>query len=192
MQLASSHVTGRGTRAACIAGQPLIYHCMERSCLSFFHSREMARQTPSARAVARAFTVALTLLGLLLITFALSALHRSIAYYKSLAITPASPPMTGTPPVRIGSTVSRPVLALPMNLAHGDLGIASSTGQPVLQTCYQHSRRPLNWQRWRLLSGCCRRHCGCTLRPLCRFSAGFTVRTLTLLGNSVPVFWLGL
>lgn len=39
------------------------------------------------------FTVALTLLGLLLITFALSALSPSIAYYKSLAITPASPPM---------------------------------------------------------------------------------------------------
>ncbi len=50
---------------ACIAGQPLIYPVWKDHVCRFFHSREMARQTPLLALLQGLFTVALTLLGLL-------------------------------------------------------------------------------------------------------------------------------
>lgn len=99
------------------------------------------------------FTVALTLLGLLLITFALSALS---PVDRVLQIVGDHASQSTYTQVRHQLGLDQP---LPVqfwhylvNLAHGDLGIASATGQPVPRTCYRRFRQPLSWQRWHLLS----------------------------------------
>ncbi len=114
------------------------------------------------------FTVALTLLGLLLITFALSALS---PVDRVLQIVGDHASQSTYDQVRHQLGLDQP-LAVQfwhylmnlahgdlMNLAHGDLGIASSTGQPVLQdllsafpATIELATFDLNWQRWRLLS----------------------------------------
>ena len=124
------------------------------------------------------FTVALTLLGLLLITFALSALS---PVDRVLQIVGDHASQSTYDQVRHQLGLDQPLAVqfwhYLMNLAHGDLGIASSTGQPVLQDLL--SAFPATIE----------------LATLARYVGSpldFTVRTLTLLGNSVPVFWLGL
>ena len=80
-----------------------------------------------------------------------------------------------------------------MNLAHGELGIASSTGQPVLQDLLSVFPATIELATLALIVGAV---VGVIAGVLCARYVGspldFTVRTLTLLGNSVPVFWLGL
>lgn len=156
-----------------------------------FHSRKMARQTPSARAVAGLFTVALTLLGLLLITFALSALspvdrvlqivgdHASQSYDQ----------------VRHQLGLDQPLAVqfwhYLMNLAHGDLGIASSTGQPVLQDLLSAFPATIELATLALIVGAV---VGVIAGVLCaRYVSSpldFTVRTLTLL--EIPSLFFGL
>lgn len=78
-----------------------------------------------------------------------------------------------------------------MNLAHGDLGIASSTGQPVLQDLLSVFPATIELATLALIVGAV---VGVIAGVLCARYVGspldFTVRTLTLLGNSVPVFGL--
>ena len=80
------------------------------------------------------FTVALTLLGLMLITFALSALS---PVDRVLQIVGDHASQSTYDQVRHQLGLDQPLAVqfwhYLMNLAHGDLGIASSTGQPVLQ-----------------------------------------------------------
>jgi peptide/nickel transport system permease protein len=140
------------------------------------------------------FTLALTLVGLLLITFALSALspvdrvlqivgdHASQATYDQVRH-------------QLGLDQPLPVqfwhyLA---NLAHGDFGTASATGQPVLQDLLSVFPATLELATLALIIGSV---LGVIFGVLCARFAGspwdLAVRTFTLLGNSVPIFWLGL
>lgn len=99
------------------------------------------------------FTVALTLLGLLLITFALSALS---PVDRVLQIVGDHASQSTYDQVRHQLGLDQPLAVqfwhYLMNLAHGDLASPAPPGNQYSRTCYQHSRRPLNWQRWRLLS----------------------------------------
>ena len=98
-------------------------------------------------------TLALTLLGLLLVTFALSALS-PVDRVLQIVGDHASQSTYDQVRHQLGLDRSLPVQFWHylVNLAHGDLGTARYAGSP-----------------WDL-----------------------AVRTLTLLGNSVPIFWLGL
>lgn len=140
------------------------------------------------------FTLALTLIGLLLITFALSALspvdrvlqivgdHASQATYDQVRH-------------QLGLDNSLPVQFWHYltNLAHGDLGTASATGQPVLQDLLSAFPATLELATLALIIGSV---FGVIFGVLCARFAGspwdLAVRTFTLLGNSVPIFWLGL
>lgn len=139
-------------------------------------------------------TLILTLLGLLLITFALSALspvdrvlqivgdHASQATYDQVRH-------------QLGLDRSLPVQFWHYltNLAHGDLGTASATGQPVLQDLLSTFPATLELATLALIIGSV---FGVIFGVLCARFAGspwdLAVRTFTLLGNSVPIFWLGL
>ncbi len=140
------------------------------------------------------FTLALTLVGLLLITFALSALspvdrvlqivgdHASQATYDQVRH-------------QLGLDRSLPVQFWHYltNLAHGDLGTASATGQPVLQDLLSTFPATLELATLALILGSV---LGVIFGVLCARFVGspwdLAVRTFTLLGNSVPIFWLGL
>ncbi|STT49977.1 putative ABC transport system permease component [Klebsiella pneumoniae] len=81
-----------------------------------------------------------------------------------------------------------------VNLAHGDLGIASATGQPVLHDLLAVFPATLELATLALIVGAVtghrRRGAVRPLRPVSPWD--LAVRTFTLLGNSVPIFWLGL
>lgn len=78
-----------------------------------------------------------------------------------------------------------------MNLAHGDLGIASATGQPVLRDLLSAFPATTELATLALIVGSV---VGVIAGVLCARYVGspldFAVRTLTLLGNSVPIFGL--
>ncbi len=139
-------------------------------------------------------TLALTLFGLLLITFLLSALspvdrvlqivgdHASVSTYNQVRH-------------QLGLDQPLPVQFWHylIQLGHGDLGTASATGQPVLQDLLTVFPATLELATLALIIGAT---LGVLLGVLCAHYAGtawdLTIRTLTLLGNSVPIFWLGL
>jgi len=140
------------------------------------------------------FTLALTLLGLLLITFFLSALspvdrvlqivgdHASESTYQQVKH-------------QLGLDQSLPMQFWDylVRLAHGDLGVASSTGQPVLHDLLGVFPATLELATLSLIIGA---FLGVLLGLLCARWAGgrldTCIRFITLLGNSVPIFWLGL
>ena len=80
-----------------------------------------------------------------------------------------------------------------LDLSHGDLGTASATGQPVLQDLLSAFPATLELATLALVIGTA---LGILAGVLCARFAGspldLAVRTFTLLGNSVPIFWLGL
>jgi peptide/nickel transport system permease protein len=140
------------------------------------------------------FTLALTLVGLLLITFALSALS---PVDRVLQIVGDHASQATYDQVRHQLGLDRP---LPVQfwhyltqLAHGDLGIASATGQPVLQDLLAAFPATLELATLALIIGSV---LGVVFGVLCARFVGspwdLAVRTFTLLGNSVPIFWLGL
>lgn len=133
------------------------------------------------------FTLLLTLFGLLLVTFSLSALS---PVDRVLQIVGDHASQSTYDQVRHQLGLDQP---LPVqfwhylvNLAHGDLGIASATGQPVLHDLLAVFPATLELATLALIVGA----------VLCARYAGspwdLAVRTFTLLGNSVPIFWLGL
>ena len=139
-------------------------------------------------------TLALTLLGLLQVTFALSALS---PVDRVLQIVGDHASQSTYDQVRHQLGLDQP---LPLqfwhyllNLAHGDLGTASATGQPVLHDLLAAFPATLELATLALIVGAV---LGVIAGVLCARYAGtpwdFAVRTLTLLGNSVPIFWLGL
>lgn len=98
------------------------------------------------------FTVSLTLLGLLLITFALSALS---PVDRVLQIVGDHASQSTYDQVRHQLGLDQPLAVQFWHYRESGSrrsGIASATGQPVLQTCYRRFRRLWNWRRWRLLS----------------------------------------
>lgn len=140
------------------------------------------------------FTLALTLVGLLLITFALSALS---PVDRVLQIVGDHASQATYDQVRHQLGLDRP---LPVqfwhyltNLVHGDLGTASATGQPVLQDLFSTFPATLELATLALILGGV---LGVIFGVLCARFVGspwdLAVRTFTLLGNSVPIFWLGL
>lgn len=155
----------------------------------------MSHTSPKALRVIQAlFTLALTLLGLLLVTFALSALS---PVDRVLQIVGDRASQSTYDQVRHQLGLDQP---LPVqfwrylvNLAHGDLGIASATGQPVLHDLLSAFPATLELATLALIVGAT---LGVIAGVLCARYAGtpwdLAVRTVTLLGNSVPIFWLGL
>ncbi|MFB5744505.1 ABC transporter permease [Cedecea sp. S5-13] len=140
------------------------------------------------------FTLALTLIGLLLITFALSALS-PVDRVLQIVGDHASQSTYDQVRHQLGLDRSLPVQFWHylVNLAHGDLGIASSTGQPVLHDLLSAFPATLELATLALIIGSV---LGVLFGVLCARFAGspwdLAVRTFTLLGNSVPIFWLGL
>ena len=141
------------------------------------------------RVVQGLFTLLLTLFGLLLVTFALSAFS---PVDRVLQIVGDHASQSTYDQVRHQLGLDQP---LPvqfwhylLNLFHGDLGTASATGQPVLQDLLHAFPATLALIIGSVL--------GIIAGVLCARFAGspldLIIRTLTLLGNSVPVFWLGL
>ncbi|WP_437891540.1 ABC transporter permease [Phytobacter sp. V91] len=140
------------------------------------------------------FTLALTLPGLLLVTFSLSAFS---PVDRVLQIVGDHASQSTYDQVRHQLGLDQP---LPVqfwhylvNLAHGDLGTASATGQPVLQDLLSTFPATLELATLALVIGSV---LGVIAGILCARFAGspwdLAVRTFTLLGNSVPIFWLGL
>lgn len=140
------------------------------------------------------FTLALTLIGLLLITFALSVLS-PVDRVLQIVGDHASQSTYDQVRHQLGLDQSLPVQFWHylVNLAHGDLGIASSTGQPVLHDLLSAFPATLELATLALIVGSV---LGVLFGVLCARFAGspldLVVRTFTLLGNSVPIFWLGL
>lgn len=140
------------------------------------------------------FTLALTLLGLLVITFALSAFS---PVDRVLQIVGDHASHETYEQVRLELGLDQPVYIqfwhYAERLLHGDLGMASSMGQPVLDGVLTTLPATIELATLSLLIGA---SLGILCGVLCARYAGtpfdFTIRTLTLLGNSVPVFWLGL
>ncbi len=140
------------------------------------------------------FTLALTLFGLLLVTFALSALS---PVDRVLQIVGDHASQSTYDQVRHQLGLDQPLPVqfwhYVVNLAHGDLGIASATGQPVLQDLLSAFPATLELATLALILGAL---LGTIAGVLCARYAGtpwdLMVRTFTLLGNSVPIFWLGL
>lgn len=138
------------------------------------------------------FTLLLTLFGLLLVTFALSALS---PVDRVLQIVGDHASQSTYDQVRHQLGLDQP---LPVqfwhylvNLSHGDLG--SATGQPVLHDLLAVFPATLELATLALIVGAV---LGIVAGVLCARYAGspwdLAVRTFTLLGNSVPIFWLGL
>jgi len=140
------------------------------------------------------FILALTLFGLLLVTFALSALS---PVDRVLQIVGDHASQSTYDQVRHQLGLDQPLPVqfwhYVVNLAHGDLGIASATGQPVLQDLLSAFPATLELATLPLILGAL---LGVIAGVLCARYAGtpwdLLVRTFTLLGNSVPIFWLGL
>lgn len=155
---------------------------------------EVSFRRPLLTLIQGLFTLALTLIGLLLITFALSALspvdrvlqivgdHASQATYDQVRHQLG---LDNPLPVQFWHYL--------VNLAHGDLGTASATGQPVLKDLLAAFPATLELATLALIIGSV---LGVIFGVLCARFAGspwdLAVRTFTLLGNSVPIFWLGL
>ncbi len=148
----------------------------------------------STRVLQGLLTLLLTLFGLLLVTFALSAFS---PVDRVLQIVGDHASQSTYDQVRHQLGLDRP---LPVqfwhylqNLAHGDLGTASATGQPVLQDLLHAFPATLELATLALIIGTV---LGVIAGVLCARYAGspldLAIRTLTLLGNSVPIFWLGL
>jgi peptide/nickel transport system permease protein len=148
----------------------------------------------STRVLQGLLTLLLTLFGLLLVTFALSAFS---PVDRVLQIVGDHASQSTYDQVRHQLGLDRP---LPVqfwhylqNLAHGDLGTASATGQPVLQDLLHAFPATLELATLALIIGAV---LGVIAGVLCARYAGspldLAIRTLTLLGNSVPIFWLGL
>ena len=148
----------------------------------------------STRVLQALLTLLLTLFGLLLVTFALSAFS---PVDRVLQIVGDHASQSTYDQVRHQLGLDRP---LPVqfwhylqDLAHGDLGTASATGQPVLQDLLHAFPATLELATLALIIGAV---LGVIAGVLCARYAGspldLTLRTLTLLGNSVPIFWLGL
>lgn len=146
------------------------------------------------RVIQTLITLALTLFGLLLVTFSLSALS---PVDRVLQIVGDHASQSTYDQVRHQLGLDQP---LPvqfwhylLNLSHGDLGTASATGQPVLQDLLSAFPATLELATLALVIGTA---LGILAGVLCARFAGspldLTVRTFTLLGNSVPIFWLGL
>lgn len=146
------------------------------------------------RVIQTLITLALTLFGLLLVTFSLSALS---PVDRVLQIVGDHASQSTYDQVRHQLGLDQP---LPvqfwhylLNLSHGDLGTASATGQPVLQDLLSAFPATLELATLALVIGTA---LGILAGVLCARFAGspldLAVRTLTLLGNSVPIFWLGL
>ncbi|MGX9740574.1 ABC transporter permease [Pseudocitrobacter corydidari] len=139
-------------------------------------------------------TLCLTLFGLLLITFALSALS---PVDRVLQIVGDHASQSTYDQMRHQLGLDQPLVIqfwhYLVNLAHGDLGIASSTGQPVLHDLLSVFPATLELATLALIVGAL---LGVVAGVLCARYAGspwdLAVRTFTLLGNSVPIFWLGL
>lgn len=136
------------------------------------------------------FTVALTLLGLLLITFALSALS---PVDRVLQIVGDHASQSTYDQVRHQLGLDQPLAVqfwhYLMNLAHGDLGIASSTGQPVLQDLLSVFPATIELATLALIVGAVVGViAGVLLRPLCRFSAGFHRANINSTGKFRPCF----
>lgn len=139
------------------------------------------------------FTLLLTLFGLLLVTFSLSALS---PVDRVLQIVGDHASQSTYDQVRHQLGLDQP---LPVQFwhhrqpAHGDLGIASATGQPVLHDLLAVFPATLELATTALIVGAV---LGIVAGVLCARYAGspwdLAVRTFTLLGNSVPIFWLGL
>lgn len=146
------------------------------------------------RVIQTLITLALTLFGLLLVTFSLSALS---PVDRVLQIVGDHASQSTYDQVRHQLGLDQP---LPvqfwhylLNLSHGDLGSASATGQPVLQDLLSAFPATLELATLALVIGTA---LGILAGVLCARFAGspldLAVRTFTLLGNSVPIFWLGL
>ncbi|MEX3019503.1 ABC transporter permease [Kluyvera sp. STS39-E] len=139
-------------------------------------------------------TLALTLLGLLLVTFALSALS-PVDRVLQIVGDHASQSTYDQVRHQLGLDRSLPVQFWHylVNLAHGDMGTASATGQPVLHDLLAAFPATLELATLALIVGAA---FGVIAGVFCARYAGspwdFAVRTFTLLGNSVPIFWLGL
>ncbi|HFE4418027.1 TPA: ABC transporter permease [Klebsiella quasipneumoniae subsp. similipneumoniae] len=140
------------------------------------------------------FTLLLTLFGLLLVTFALSALS---PVDRVLQIVGDHASQSTYDQVRHQLGLDQPLSVqfwhYLVNLSHGDLGIASATGQPVLHDLLAVFPATLELANLALIVGAV---LGIVAGVLCARYAGspwdLAVRTFTLLGNSVPIFWLGL
>jgi peptide/nickel transport system permease protein len=146
------------------------------------------------RIVGAAFTLALTLTALLLVTFALSSLspvdpavrlvgdHASAATYQQARRD-------------LGLDRSRPVQfeRYVSHALHGDLGISSSTGQPVSQDLASVFPATLELATLAMLVSAV---VGLIFGVLgARQPGGIVdagIRILSLAGNSIPIFWLGL
>lgn len=155
----------------------------------------MSHITPKVLRVVQAlFTLGLTLFGLLLVTFTLSAFS---PVDRVLQIVGDHASQSTYDQVRHQLGLDQP---LPvqfwhylLDLFHGDLGMASATGQPVLHDLLAVFPATLELATLALVVGAL---IGVVAGLLCARFAGspwdLAVRTLTLLGNSVPIFWLGL
>ncbi len=138
------------------------------------------------------FTLLLTLFGLLLVTFSLSALSPVDRVLQIVGDHASQSTYDGSPSAGSRPAAAGAVLAL-RSTAHGDLGIASATGQPVLHDLLAVFPATLELATLALIVGAV---LGIVAGVLCARYAGspwdLAVRTFTLLGNSVPIFWLGL
>jgi len=162
--------------------------------MSFITSTLHHLRRPLSTLVTGLFTLALTLIGLLLITFALSAFspvdpvlqivgdHASQATYDQVH---QQLGLDKPLPLQFWHYLTQ--------LAQGDLGTASATGQPVLHDLLSVFPATLELATLALIIGSV---LGITFGVLCARFVGspwdLAVRTFTLLGNSVPIFWLGL
>lgn len=162
----------------------------------------LSSDRPSAYALRQALqvvaqgtvTLLLTLGGLLVITFALSTLS---PVDRVLQIVGEHASESTYHQVKHQLGLDQPVAVqfwhYLLRLAHVDLGIASGTGQPVLHDLLQVFPATVELASLALLVGA---PLGILLGLLCAKYAGSrwdsAVRFITLLGNSVPIFWLGL
>lgn len=146
------------------------------------------------RVIQALITLALTLFGLLLVTFSLSALS-PVDRVLQIVGDHASQSTYDQVRHQLGLDQPFPVQFWHylLNLFHGDLGTASATGQPVLQDLLSAFPATLELATLALVIGTA---LGIIAGVLCARFAGspldLAVRTFTLLGNSVPIFWLGL
>ncbi len=139
-------------------------------------------------------TLALTLLGLLVITFLLSALS---PVDRVLQIVGDHASESTYQQVKQQLGLDQPLIVqfwhYLTQLVHGNLGIASSTGQPVLSDLMTAFPATIELATIALIFGAT---LGVLLGILCARYVGskfdIVVRFITLLGNSVPIFWLGL
>jgi peptide/nickel transport system permease protein len=152
------------------------------------------RPRPLAVIARGATTLALTLAGLLLVTFSLASLSpvdpalqlvgdhaSSSAYARARHDLGLDAPW----PVQFERYVVR--------LAHGDLGVSRSTGQPVSDDLARVFPATFELATLAMMVTAL---VGLGLGVLAAWRPGgpldWSIRVLSLLGNSIPIFWLGL